>query len=114
MQRYALCYPVAENAPLYYTATFHLAISWGVSMLRWRLLLGTLIIAALVILCWLDHHSSTPGVYLLPVGLGIVVLASSEMIELLRAAGARPHSPVVYCALFQCLLSENGRNRHLF
>ena len=34
-------------------------------MLRWRLLLGTLIIAALVALCWLDNRATAmPGVWL--------------------------------------------------
>jgi phosphatidate cytidylyltransferase len=60
------------------------------SMLRWRLLLGTLIVAALVGLCWLDHVAAVPGMYLFPVAVVLVVLAGGEVLRLMAAAGARP------------------------
>ena len=46
-------------------------------MLRWRLLLGTLLVAALVGLCWLDAKAawrlSIPGILLLPVAVAVRV-----------------------------------------
>ena len=64
-------------------------------MLRWRLLLGTLVIAALVGLCWLDANAAVPGIWLLPVVVLVTVLATQEMLELLAAAGMRPMPEVV-------------------
>jgi phosphatidate cytidylyltransferase len=69
-------------------------------MLRWRLLLGFVIIAALVGLCWLDHLAPAwglfPGVYLLPVGALLVVLASSELMQMLEAGGMKPCKILVH------------------
>jgi phosphatidate cytidylyltransferase len=65
-------------------------------MLRWRLLLGFMIIAALIGLCWLDQRASIPGIYLLPVGLLLVVLASSEVISMLEAGGLKPRKGIIY------------------
>ncbi|MCE5269342.1 MAG: phosphatidate cytidylyltransferase [Planctomycetaceae bacterium] len=59
-------------------------------MLRWRLLLGTLIIAAMAWLCWLDAHAATPGVWLLPLAILAAMLGTSETLRLLDAAGMRP------------------------
>ena len=69
-------------------------------MLRWRLLLGTLIIAALVGLCWLDGHATVPGIWLLPVVIVAAVLATKEMLDLLAAAGMKPARWLVYLANF--------------
>ncbi|HYW79417.1 MAG TPA: phosphatidate cytidylyltransferase, partial [Thermoguttaceae bacterium] len=65
-------------------------------MLRWRLLLGTLIIGALIALCWLDHRAVMPGVWLLPVAVAAAVLASGEILYLAEAAGMRPLPWAVY------------------
>ncbi len=69
-------------------------------MLRWRLLLGTLIIAALVGLCWLDGHADAhaamPGMWLLPVAIAATLLATKELLDLLAAADMRPIPWVVY------------------
>ena len=69
-------------------------------MLRWRLPLGFLIIAALVGLFWLDHWleqlTEVPGIALAPVLLGFVVLGSREMLQLSRAAGVQPVAWSVY------------------
>ena len=58
-------------------------------MLRWRLLLGTLIIAALVGLCWLDANAAVPGIWLLP-----VVVAGHRVGHpgSARSAGRRRHA----------------------
>jgi phosphatidate cytidylyltransferase len=64
-------------------------------MLRWRLLLGTLLVAAIIGLGWLDARSAMPGVWLMPVALGIVVLSGQEALELMVPSGARfPAWPV--------------------
>lgn len=65
-------------------------------MLRWRLLLGTLIVAALVGLCWLDATTKVPGAWLLPVVILFTVLASGEVLHLARAGGMRPLAWPVY------------------
>ena len=65
-------------------------------MLRWRLLLGILIVAALVGLCWLDAHAAIPGIWLMPVVVLITVLATREVLDLLSAAGMYPVRCVVY------------------
>ena len=65
-------------------------------MLRWRLLLGTLVVAALAGLCWLDMRAATAGVWLLPVAALFVILSSQEIIGLLRAGGLRPSAGTVY------------------
>ena len=66
-------------------------------MLRWRLLLGTLLVAALIALCWLDHRATTPGVWLLPVAVVAAVLATKEVLDLAAAAQLRPLRWTVYC-----------------
>jgi phosphatidate cytidylyltransferase len=74
-------------------------------MLRWRLLLGTLIIAALAVLCWLDTHTEGPGRWLLPVAFIAAALATGEMLDLLAAAGMRPVHWVIYLMNFLLVLS---------
>jgi phosphatidate cytidylyltransferase len=75
-------------------------------MLRWRLLLGILLVAALAGLGWLDswlyrltgaESGGIRGIALFPLLLLIVVTASREMIELAAASGGRPAPWVVYC-----------------
>jgi phosphatidate cytidylyltransferase len=65
-------------------------------MLRWRLLLGTLIIAVLVALCWLDIDAEVPGLWLLPVAVLVVLLASREFLDLAALAQLRPLRWPVY------------------
>jgi phosphatidate cytidylyltransferase len=65
-------------------------------MLRWRLLLGAALIAALVGLCWLDHRACLPGTWLMPVVAILTVLATGEIIEFLAAAQMRPVSWIVH------------------
>ena len=65
-------------------------------MLRYRLLLGTLLIAALAGLCALDARSETPGVYLLPLALAATALGADEFA---RLAGRRlPVPHLLLCA----------------
>jgi phosphatidate cytidylyltransferase len=74
-------------------------------MLRWRLLLGTVFIAALIGLCWVDHLVTPPGVVLLPLALALCVLGSHEYLGLLAARSGstaaqqpdrQPIAPLVY------------------
>lgn len=68
-------------------------------MLRWRLLLGALFIAALVVLCILDGQQAlgaAPGLWLFPLALLLAVVASGEMLWLFAARDWRPGRFVVY------------------
>ena len=72
-------------------------------MLRWRLLLGALIIGALLGLCVLDARADPPGVeaglpgaFLMPVLLVLTVLATQEVLRLAQAAGIRPVGWTIY------------------
>lgn len=65
-------------------------------MLRWRLTLGVLIIAAVAGLFWLDYQATIPGAGLFPLLLVLVVLASQEVLDLAAAGGLRPVAWVVH------------------
>jgi phosphatidate cytidylyltransferase len=65
-------------------------------MLRWRLILGVLIIAALVGLCWLDANASLPGVWLMPLAIAAAILATKEYLDLAALAQLRPLRATVY------------------
>src|SRR5262245_10994810 len=90
-------------------------------MLRWRLLLGTIFIAALIALCWVDHLISPPGLVLLPLALALCGLASQEYLSLLAARGSadaarqpggsgsgvpQPIAPVVYAGSLAVVLAN--------
>ena len=63
-------------------------------MLRWRVVSSCMIIAVLVVACWLDfhYHFQRPGIWLLPICIVICALATTELIELLSAKYARSSS----------------------
>jgi phosphatidate cytidylyltransferase len=65
-------------------------------MLRWRIVLGTLIVAGLAGLCWLDHRSTLPGVWLFVVAVALAVLAGEEILDLMAAGGLRPVRWIVH------------------
>lgn len=75
-------------------------------MLRWRLLLGVSIVAAVLGLCWLDHRlyqitgagdkAGIRGIALFPFLAVCVVLASREVLRLAAAGGMNPVRWVVY------------------
>jgi phosphatidate cytidylyltransferase len=72
-------------------------------MLKWRLLLGALIIGALIALCILDARTDRPGMepglpgaFLMPVVLGLTMLATQEVLRLASAAGIRPVAWPIY------------------
>lgn len=65
-------------------------------MLRWRLLLGTTFVAALVGLAWLDAHAQVPGTWLFPLAAVVALAATQEILSLLAARGLHPAAPAVY------------------
>ena len=74
-------------------------------MLRWRLILGALIIAALVGLCRLDAYAATPGVWLMPIVLLLAGMATQETLGLLAAIGSRPLPEVVHPIVIWSIVS---------
>lgn len=72
-------------------------------MLRHRLLVGTLLIAAFAGFCWLEAHQSLNlprGAWLFPVALVLSLLASGEVLHLLKSAGYKPIGWLVYAGSF--------------
>jgi phosphatidate cytidylyltransferase len=65
-------------------------------MLRWRLILGTLIIAALVGLCILDYRARWPGIYLLPVAVALSLFGAGELLAMFRKLGHQPLAWTTY------------------
>jgi phosphatidate cytidylyltransferase len=65
-------------------------------MLGWRLILGTLLVAALVLLCWLDLHAALPGMWLFPVAMTATALGTQEILDLASRAQLRPLRWPVY------------------
>lgn len=61
-------------------------------LLRWRLIIGTVLVGVLLGLCWLDTHAQRPGMYLFPLAILLCVLGTSELLRLFRAAGHEPQS----------------------
>lgn len=58
--------------------------------LLWRFILGAILIAALAGLCWADARLAHPLWVLLPVAVGLSVLAADELCSLAGERGLRP------------------------
>lgn len=65
-------------------------------MLRWRLIVGSFVVAVLAGLCWLDHGAAIPGQWLGPVAILLAMLATHELLGLCAAGGITPRPLVVY------------------
>lgn len=65
-------------------------------MLRYRLLLGTLFIAALAMLCWLDCVVTRPGAFLLPLALMLGWVGVVELLDMYNQRGRMPLPWVLY------------------
>jgi phosphatidate cytidylyltransferase len=79
-------------------------------VLRWRLLLGALLIAALAGLCWLDGTqalSAPAGLWLFPIALVLSLAASGEMLWMLAARDLRPIGWIMYLGNF-AIVASNG------
>jgi phosphatidate cytidylyltransferase len=77
-------------------------------VLRWRLILGALLIAALAALCWLDAQAAKPGVFLGPVAVLAAWLCAGELLAMFRARGFEPSTGAFYSGallpvLFSCV-----------
>ncbi len=75
-------------------------------MLRWRLLLGAVLIAALVALFWIDLHTSPPAAWLFFLALGAGAAAAQETVSLFAAAGHRPSAGAIYGGTMAVLASN--------
>jgi phosphatidate cytidylyltransferase len=75
-------------------------------MLHWRLILGTLIIAALGGLCRLDHTAWLPGTWLMPLAVVLAILSAAELSQLMEAGGTPPMAWIVYCGNVLIVLSN--------
>jgi phosphatidate cytidylyltransferase len=73
-------------------------------MLRWRLLFGTLFIAALVLWCWLDAMVTRPGAFLLPLALMLSWLSTEEMLDMLNRRGRYPLAWVAYVGVLSTVV----------
>jgi len=65
-------------------------------LLRWRLILGVVFVAALAGLCWLDAVVARPGTVLMVLALAVAALAAGEMRRLYRQRGVVLASSSVY------------------
>jgi phosphatidate cytidylyltransferase len=65
-------------------------------LLKWRLILGAVFIAALGGLCWLDATPARPGVVLLGLALVVAALAAGEMRRIYARRGVVLASSSVY------------------
>lgn len=79
-------------------------------MLRFRLLLGAVFIAALAGLCWLDAVQTAgapPGAWLFPLAVALSLLSSGEIVWLLSSAEGRPLRGLVYIGNL-AIVAANG------
>jgi phosphatidate cytidylyltransferase len=79
-------------------------------VLRWRLLLGASLIAALAGLCWLDGSralSAPAGLWLFPLALVLSLAASGEMLWMLSARDVRPIGWLLYLGNLS-IVASNG------
>jgi phosphatidate cytidylyltransferase len=73
-------------------------------VLGWRLSIGSAIIAVLVGICWLDVHSTFPGIWLAALAVIAVMLAAGEMLRLFAARTLEPASWSVYLGVLMPVL----------
>jgi phosphatidate cytidylyltransferase len=74
-------------------------------MLVARFLLGTLFIAALFGLCWVDYQALRPGVVLLPLASLLSLLGAGELLAMFRQHGHRPQTLVDYSGVLITVLA---------
>jgi phosphatidate cytidylyltransferase len=68
-------------------------------LLRWRLISAAVILTILLTLVWLDYQGvlfGVAGAWLLPILLAVSILATAEVLSLLRAKGHQPIGWLVY------------------
>lgn len=74
-------------------------------MLVWRLTFGTLFVAILAGLCWLDLGAARPGMYLWPLAMVLGAVGAGELLAMFRARGHMPNAWVVYGGVTIVLIS---------
>jgi phosphatidate cytidylyltransferase len=67
-------------------------------VLRWRLILGVVLIAAGTGLCWLDAQGPRPGIYLGALAVVLAWLCAGELLAMFRARGFDPTAKSFYAA----------------
>lgn len=76
-------------------------------MLKWRLIIGTLVVLLLIGFFWLDHYletlSAVPGMVLLPLFLVCVSFLCHELLYMLNVAGIFPRRSSVYLGVLWCV-----------
>ncbi|MEZ6071351.1 MAG: phosphatidate cytidylyltransferase [Pirellulales bacterium] len=65
-------------------------------MLRWRLILGGVLVAGLAVLVWFDNTATPPGIWLMPLALTASFLATQETLDLVGQRLPRPNAAVIY------------------
>lgn len=65
-------------------------------MLKWRIILGVSLVAALAGLCVWDAKGDTPGAVMFPVALVVTLAATQEVMALFRALGIAPTAWATY------------------
>ncbi len=75
-------------------------------MLRWRLIIGALLIAAMVALAYGDTRPGYMGWFVMPVALACVYLATDEMLGMFAARGGRPLRWVTQCANLMIVMAN--------
>jgi phosphatidate cytidylyltransferase len=79
-------------------------------VLRYRLIVGTILIAAFAALCWADanHALGTPaGAWLLPLAVLLSIPATGEALNLLAVGNQRPNRVLTYVGNF-LIVAVNG------
>ncbi len=74
-------------------------------MLVARLFLGTLFIAALFGLCWVDYQALRPGIFLVPLAAVLSLLGAGELLAMFHHRGQRPQPLVTYSGVLITVLA---------
>lgn len=71
------------------------------AVLRWRLFVAAVILVPLIAVLVADHcwNFGIPGLWLIPVGLTAAILATAEILHMLRSQGYRPVAWAVYAGV---------------
>jgi phosphatidate cytidylyltransferase len=76
-------------------------------LVRWRFISAAVIISVVIAVCWLDvrWNFGRPGLWLTPLAVVFVVLATREVLNLLRAQGLQPIGWIVHAGTLLVMLS---------
>lgn len=74
------------------------------NVLRWRIILGSFLVALSLTLCWFDAHAQRPGIYLVLPAVVLCLLATQEMLRLFHKLGQEPTAWTIYLGTLLPLL----------